>query len=702
ADERVENGPLIVAGGPAVYNPEPLVPFVDVFFVGDGEEGLPEMLGILHDMRGESRAAKLEALVRRVESVYVPRFYDNDARPTTDFAPEAIKARLIPELKPEYYPSQPILPLVETVHNHLGVEIMRGCPRGCKFCFAAPIYKPVRPRPVNDIARQVEEQVRNTGYDEVSLLSLSATDYPDLEELVARLSRRLEAQRVSLSLPSLRPGSITPTLLDCLKRVRRGNLTIAPEAGSERLRLLIRKDFPDAAVFDTVRLAVTRGWSTIKLYFMVGLPTETEDDLQAIADLCMSVRDVAREHTRKFAIHVALSPFVPKAHTPFQWDETVPEEEVYRRIQFVKRQVRGGQITVRHNSTQTAMLASLLGRGGRQVAPAIESAYRRGCRFDAWGEEFNYDTWLEAFAEHGIDPAHSLKAIPFSERLPWSHIAKGPSMDHLIKQRQDSSAQLRDYVPKYCQEEAAEEISALAFGRGKKKVASRAAVAPTKNRVRLLWSKTAPYKYMSHLENLHTMERGLRRANWPVQYSQGFNPIMRLSLGPPLPLGFTSQCELIDITLESNLMPYMIDALNSTLPDGVAILDARPIMGKSKSLNALLNRVEYSLPTSLWNDSAALAEQTERLLQAATLECERTGKRGIKTIDIKPAVHDVRIESGQVVMVLGLGDGGYARATEVAGFLTDSLTMPVVALPFHRLDMYRVDETGERTGAMDL
>lgn len=704
ADQRNENAPIIMAGGPAVYNPEPLAAFVDLFFIGDAEEGLPQMLGILHEMRERAKEEKLKAIVEQVESVYVPRFYDAQAKPTVPFAPETIKARVIPDLKPEYYPNQPLVPLVETVHDHLGVEIMRGCPQGCKFCFAGPIYRPVRTRSVSDISRQVETQLNATGYSAVSLLALSATDYPELEKLVNSLSGRLQPQRVSISLPSLRPGSVAPSLLKKASEVRKFGLTIAPEAGTERLRLLIRKDFPDEAILDTARIAFSSGWTGMKLYFMVGLPTETEEDLRGIADLCGRVLQVGREYTGKAGINVTLSPFVPKAHTPFQWDEALPEKEIFERINFVKRNTRSGQVQFRFASGQMAMVAALVGRGGREMADVIESAYRKGCRFDSWGESFEFVKWTEALTDHHIDSAARMKPIPFTQRLPWGHISKGQSVEHLIKQRQETSLQLRPHVSLMDepQKENLGNEREPAFGRGKKRVIVKDQTAPTKNRVRVRWSKSARFKYMSHLDNLHMMERALRRARLPVAYSQGHNPIMKLSLGPPLPLGFTSDAEYIDITLESNLMPFMIDNLRRQLPQGIEMLEARTALEKKASLSGALNRAEYIVSAEYWADRDTLLKLLFDTMASEKLACERGAEDKVKTVNIRIGVYDLRLENSLLVMVLGLGEGNYAKPTEVAIFLKDGLTVPIEALPFHRRALYRMDDFGRRIDPMDL
>ncbi len=704
SSDRSDDHPLILAGGPAVYNPEPIADFIDLFFIGDAEEGLPRMLEILYDMKEASRREKLQQLVQKVESVYVPRFYDKDRKPTEAFAPEKVRARVMKELKPEYYPKQPILPLIDTVHSHLSVEIMRGCPQGCRFCQAGPIYRPVRVRPQGDVIEQIDTQIANTGYDEVALLSLSTSDYPNIEQLATTAARRLEPLKVSISMPSLRPGTISPALLDAVRRVRKAGLTIAPEAGTERLRRFIRKDFPDAAIYDTARMAFEKGWMTIKLYFMIGLPTETEEDLLGIVNVINKVCDVGRACKGKKTVNVTLSPFVAEPHTPFQWDEMDPPEVILQKLRFIKKRCKHRHVHFKHNSSEAAVLQGLLRRGGREMAAVILSAYNAGCRFDGWSEEFDPQKWFAALEQSSLDIGEKLKQIPFDTDLPWSHIEKGVSVERLQKERQRTSSQLQEYTPQIQRTGQQDNAGSqgMEFGRGKKKVASRNLTAPTKNRVRIRWGKSARYRYMSHLDNIRAIERALRRAHISVAYSQGFNPTMKLSFGPPLPLGFTSESEYVDITLETNLMPYMVDDLKRAMPEGMDILEAKAVLGKSRSLSSTLNRVVYTLPLEELEKTDDLIEKGRDILKVDRLYVERTGKSETKTVNVRPAIYDIGVENENLVMTLGIGESGYVRPVEVLELLDTGRDVRLLSHSLHRKELYRQDEQGRKINAMDI
>ena len=701
--DRTEEHPIILAGGPAAYNPEPLAEFIDIFFIGDGEEGIIEILDILHIHKEKSKEEKLKLIVQQVESVYIPSFYDEDLIPLFDFVPEFVKGRIEPELKKEYYPEKPIVPLVEVVHEHLSVEIMRGCPQGCRFCQAGPVYRPVRMRGINEIVELIETQMKFSGAEEVTLLSLSSSDYAEIDNLASMLARKLEPQKISVNLPSLRPGSISAKLLNAMKKVRKSGLTISAEAGTERLRQFIRKDITDEAIFDTASLAFEKGWTTLKLYFMIGLPTETDKDLDGINRIVKKIHEIGTQFPGRKTINVTLSPFVPKPHTPFQWDELIPAHEVFRRVTYVKNSCPVRSIQFKYPSIESAVLQAIIGRGGREIGKVMRTVFEKGGKFEGWNENFDFEKWKNAFVLHDVDFEQLIKPIPFSKPLPWSLIHKGVSVEHLQKERQRTSTQLKDYTPKVRENDDTEtDKQNMQFGRSKKKIVSQSVVAPTKNRVRFIWGKDSRYKYMGHLDNVKFLERIIRMAKLPVMYSQGFNPSMKLSFGPPLPLGFTSETEIIDITFETNFMPYMAEKLKEALPDGLTINDAKIVLSKSKSISSQLNRATYRIPITYIKNNDNLADRINTLLSSESLVIDRQKKSDSIELDIRPAIYELSLTDDTLYMTLGLGEGGYAKPSEVLQILlADDFDLYLTNF-MHREELFKVDESGNKIKLLDI
>ncbi len=431
ARERDSSYPLVIAGGHACYNPEPMADFIDGFVIGEGEEIIVEIGRVLLEMKGQPRDAQLMALAR-LEGFYVPRFYDVAYHPDGTIAavtpnrpgvPATVTKRIVPVLPKPF--TRFLVPNVSTVHNRAPIEIMRGCTRGCRFCHAGMVTRPVRERTVEEIVAAVDEIVRNTGFEEIGLLSLSSSDYTQVRELVQIIGEKYGSRGLSISLPSLRIESMSVDLLDALKDTRRGGFTLAPEAATEKMRRIINKFVPHQQVLDTAREIYTRGWRTIKLYFMIGHPEETLEDVQAIADLVRAVLAEGRKvHGNKANVNVGVSTFVPKPHTPFQWVSLDTPESIRAKQALLQQTLRGHGLHLRWNDVEETLLEAFLSRGDRRLGAVILRAWELGTRFDAWQDHYRADAWRQAFADCGLD-MHFYTHRPRSldEVFPWDHLS---------------------------------------------------------------------------------------------------------------------------------------------------------------------------------------------------------------------------------------------------------------------------------------
>ncbi|MGE5423234.1 MAG: TIGR03960 family B12-binding radical SAM protein [Ignavibacteriales bacterium] len=455
AADRSDDDPLIIAGGPNTYNPEPMVDFIDVFVIGEGEDVMIKILDVVHEQRGQERIARLRAL-SAIPGVYVPRLYEvsyhpdgtiQNILPASPEIPLKVSKLVVKDLENAYFPEKPIVPYLGVIHDRATLEIMRGCQRGCRFCQAGVIYRPVRERSVKKLEETARRTIAATGFDEISLSSLSSADYCGIGKLTKSLVDEHGPKGTGIALPSLRVDAFSVGLAQEVQRVRKTTLTFAPEAGSQRLRDVINKNISEEEIITACGAAFKAGWQAVKLYFMLGLPTETEEDLDGIIDLVRKIKKVGHENSRRPPkINVSLSFFVPKPHTPFQWFGQITREEMIQKKNHILQNGRIKNVNYDFHDASTSFLEAIVARGDRRLGQAIFTAWEAGAKFDGWREYFNLDTYLRALEACDLDPSfYANRARKPDEVLPWDFIDSGLTKEFLLEENE--RANRRELTP---------------------------------------------------------------------------------------------------------------------------------------------------------------------------------------------------------------------------------------------------------------
>lgn len=614
--ERGEGDPWVIAGGPAAFNPEPVADFFDLVYLGDGEEGFPEIVEAMAGFRDRrlSRRAALRELAA-IEGVYVPSLYRAEAEPGSPLvvprpspgAPASVRKRQVKDFARSFFPEKIIVPNLRVVFDRVAVEAARGCPQSCRFCQASSLYFPHRPKDPGTVRRTALRSLRQTGYEDLSLSALSIGDHPELEAIVGSLMEDLAREKISLSLSSLRPGRLSRGLVENILKVRKTGFTLVPEAGTERLRAVIDKKIGGGEIRDALTFAFEGGWKLVKLYFMVGLPTETDEDLAGIVDLVRSALELGRSILGSAPrLHVSLASFIPKPHTPFQWVGMDDEASLAAKQAFVRTELRRFRsVEVKTHAVATSVLEAVFSRGDRRLGPVLLDAWRRGARFDGWDDKLDASAWKEAFAAAAIDPREYLGPLPRAAALPWDVVETGLRKSLLVR---ELDAALRAERTPGCLERACAECRGCdtPSWKRRRRPAAIGPVPPPETlagraeegilRYRATYSKRRRARYLSHIDLIHVIQRAFRRACIEVRKTQGFHPKMDFSYGPALPLGMEARREVLEFRSGRRVEEAeFLRRVNRSLPDGIRFSGLEQVPPGSPSLASAIEGLVYSL-----------------------------------------------------------------------------------------------------------
>ena len=673
-ENRNESHPLLIAGGGACFNAEPMAPFFDIMVVGDGEEAMPAILNMLEAAKRQ-RTPRPDLLrqLRIIPGVYVPSLFETQGpgkplKPTLQDYTHVEKA-VVEDLDAIEFPQDQPVSYGQAIHDRLTMEIARGCTRGCRFCQAGMIYRPVRERTPEKLTEIMINGLAATGYEETSFLSLSTGDYSALDTLFSDSFDRCSAEQVAISLPSLRVGSLSEPIMERISSIRRTGATLAPEAGSQRMRDVINKGITEQELMDHVRLLFDNGWQSVKLYFMIGLPTETDKDLDAILDLCLKVRDVAGPHIKRLQVGAAISPFVPKPHTPFQWEAQISLEEIQRRIDYLRNIFRPHKrVRLKFHIPEMTFLEGIFSRGDRRLADVVEAARDNGALFSSWKDKLNLAPYLEAMRKQGLIPEEYTGARDVDAPLPWDHLNSGVTKRFMLAERKRA---LSETITKDCRYNACRQCGICNHKgtpsrlekQGSSKQIKPHMVFTTRDQegeqppyivekpnlnakgghYRIWYEKKGLAAYLSQLELQSMFERAMRRAKLPVSFSAGFHPLPRMSFGKALPVGVESTEEWLNLFLRENWTPErLVETLDAQMPRGIHIYKADTLSMGKKQPQSVEEHFQIRF-TGVQDETKRLLNQWNEFMNADTLMIEKKTKKGkIKEVNVRTFVTDCK------------------------------------------------------------
>jgi len=690
--ERDYLHPYVIGGGSGSFNPEPVADFFDAILLGDGEEAVLEIAAAVRSAR-EAKLGRQDTLeiLAEIPGVYVPVFFEphyDRQKKLLAIHPlrkgyEKVKRRILPDIETCQTPEKPLVPLVRIVHDRLGIEVARGCTRGCRFCQAGIIYRPVRERSTARVMELAEKGMAEGGFEELALLSLSTGDYSCLSPVLSRLMDSFVKEYVSVSMPSMRVGTLTPEIMNQIKRVRKTGFTLAPEAGTDRLRQVINKGITEEDLLKTCKDAYMLGWKLLKFYFMFGLPTETEEDVKKIADLVQRAAKTAAD--RRLRINVSVATFVPKPHTPFQWERQLSIDEAFARINLLKKSLPRGNYKLKWHDPKQSFLEGVMSRGDRLLSGVIEKAWQGGARLDAWSEHFDLTIWQEAARACNIAIPHYLRRREMSEILPWQHLDTGVEQEFLTAELEKSLH--GNYTPD-CRLHRCQKCGACDFknikpvvqckaetneGSGQelrdslpqeKQNVTRPADADTITKdppqfwYRILYAKQGDIRFLSHLEVIQAFFQAFRRAGIKLHYTQGFNPVPKASFSPALPVGTESLAEYLDIDCRAEISDTnsFIRRVNQQLPAGMQILSVADMPDK-KTDTAVKSHICYTI--DLGRDlTARNRDALAGFMDSDSFSLTKIVKGKQRIVDIRKQVQNLAITGpNSIEMILVAQEG---------------------------------------------
>ena len=719
SSERGEEDPLVLAGGPVATHPEAVAPFFDAIVIGDGEEKLKEVALAWVEMKekGIPRAERLRSLAK-LGGVYVPSLYevalDQDTglccvvKPEDPELPFPVRRTIVEDLNRYPFPDDSPIGGPEAIFDRMSIEIARGCTEGCRFCQAGMIYRPVRERDPEQIVDTVVRAVKKSGYDEVSLTALSTADYSCISPLVKKVVERLAPENVSLGISSLRAYGLGDEVMDALVEARASGLTFAPEAGTQRMRDVINKNVTEEQLLETAKRVFSRGFEKMKLYFILGLPTETDDDIRGIVETGARTLAIGKQYLKHRAgVTISVSSHVPKPHTPFQWCAMDTPEEIERKQRLLQEEARKHKLDLRKHDVRTSVLEGIMARGDRRIADVIERAWRNGARFDSWEDKLRLDVWQEAFEHFGIDTAAMLRTLPVGARLPWDHIDVGLEPSFLVKEYrkalknrlsppcgktfgrfvhytnlEEHRADKRPLVCYHCGvacdldqmrrerevflakmgaekrlpvvSDAPKRMSVEVSPKGQRRPPERPTPETPVVRYRFRFDKVGPVALLGHLDLLRAIPRIFRRLGIAMAYSQGFRPKPDMTFSPALSLGVLSLGEYLDVGLHADLaLDGLLDAMNESAPSGLRFTAVERLREGDPSISKIIEGARYLFVFARdaieeLGGEAWLAERIAAASSAKELRIRRELKGLAKYVDVREYLREVSIGGEQV------------------------------------------------------